>query len=84
LGSECCLVSGDDKEPAFRNTDIREDEVNAVEGPSGQVDRAKSAIVDLNPLFERAFSPGSGIPMRGMEHDLADYRDRPQLGEAQK
>ena len=38
LSSECCLVSRDDKESAFRNTDIWEDEVNALKGPSSQVD----------------------------------------------
>jgi len=51
LGTECGLVSGDNKKPPFGNADIGEGEVYSLKSPSGQIDRAKTAVVYLNPLL---------------------------------
>jgi len=83
LGTECGLVSGDHKEPTFGNADVGEGEAYSLESPSSQIGRAKAAVVYLNPLLLRIFSPGAWVPMWGMEHDLANDWDRTHLGEAQ-
>ena len=58
-GQECGLVGCDDKESSLGNSDIGEKIIDALQSPSSQVNGAESAVMDLNPLFERILSAGT-------------------------